>query len=105
MHSLNYLDITKEQSRNKGIIMSILLQIANTLRQLMNATMLFKNLALRSLLKTLVIRALPINKLSKVIQILHNSFEINQGHIERLAAGFVCGKAGQFVVPYLQVAG
>ena len=32
-------------------------------------------------------------------------FEINQGHIERLAAGFVCGQPGQLVVPYLQVVG
>ena len=31
-------------------------------------------------------------------------FEMNQSHIERLAAGFVCGQAGQLVVPYLQVA-
>ncbi len=29
---------------------------------------------------------------------------INQGHIERLAAGFLCGTPGQLVVPYLQVA-
>jgi len=36
---------------------------------------------------------------------LEDPFEINQGHIERLAAGFVCGAAGQLVVPYLQVAG
>lgn len=36
---------------------------------------------------------------------LENPFEINQGHVERLAAGFVCGKPGQLVVPYLQVAG
>ena len=36
---------------------------------------------------------------------LEDPFEINQGHIERLAAGFVCGQAGQLVVPYLQVAG
>ena len=32
-------------------------------------------------------------------------FEINQGHIEQLAAGFVCGQPGQLVVPYLQVPG
>jgi len=32
-------------------------------------------------------------------------FEINQGHIERLAAGFVCGQPSQLVVPYLQVVG
>ena len=36
---------------------------------------------------------------------LDDPFEINQGHIERLAAGFVCGQPGQLVVPYLQVAG
>ncbi len=35
---------------------------------------------------------------------LEDPFEINQLHIERLAAGFVCGQAGQLVVPYLQVA-
>ena len=34
---------------------------------------------------------------------LDDPFEINQGHIERLAAGFVCGQPGQLVVPYLQV--
>ena len=36
---------------------------------------------------------------------LDDPFEINQSHIERLAAGFVCGQPGQLVVPYLQVAG
>jgi hypothetical protein len=36
---------------------------------------------------------------------LEDPFEINQGHIERLAAGFICGQSGQLVVPYLQVAG
>ena len=35
---------------------------------------------------------------------LDDPFEMNQSHIERLAAGFVCGQAGQLVVPYLQVA-
>jgi hypothetical protein len=35
---------------------------------------------------------------------LDDPFEINQGHIERLAAGFVSGQPGQLVVPYLQVA-
>ena len=35
---------------------------------------------------------------------LDDPFEINQGHIERLAAGFVCGQPGQLVVPFLQVA-
>jgi hypothetical protein len=36
---------------------------------------------------------------------LSDPFEINQGHIEQLAAGFLCGQPGQLVVPYLQVAG
>lgn len=36
---------------------------------------------------------------------LDDPFEIHQGHIERLAAGFVCGQPGQLVVPYVQVAG
>jgi hypothetical protein len=36
---------------------------------------------------------------------LDDPFEINQGHIERLAAGFLFGQPGQLVVPYLQVAG
>jgi hypothetical protein len=36
---------------------------------------------------------------------LDDPFEVNQGHIERLAAGFVCGQPGQLLVPYLQVAG
>ena len=36
---------------------------------------------------------------------LDNPFELNQGHIERLAAGFVCSQPGQLVVPYVQVAG
>jgi hypothetical protein len=36
---------------------------------------------------------------------LDNPFELNQGHIELLAAGFVCGQPGQLVVPYVQVAG
>ena len=36
---------------------------------------------------------------------LDDPFELNQGHIELLAAGFVCGKPGQLVVPYVQVAG
>ena len=36
---------------------------------------------------------------------MDDPFEINQGHIERLAAGFICGQPGQLVVPYLQVAG
>ena len=36
---------------------------------------------------------------------LESPFEIHQGHVEKLAAGFLCGKAGELVVPYLQVAG
>lgn len=36
---------------------------------------------------------------------LDDTFAINQGHIERLAAGFVCGQPDQLVVPYLQVTG
>jgi hypothetical protein len=35
---------------------------------------------------------------------LDDPFDIHQGHIERLAAGFLCGKPGQLVVPYLRVA-
>jgi hypothetical protein len=35
---------------------------------------------------------------------MDDPFEINQGHIERLAAGFLCSTPGQLVVPYLQVA-
>ena len=35
---------------------------------------------------------------------LDDPFEITQLHIERLAAGFVCGQAGQLVVPYMRVA-
>jgi hypothetical protein len=36
---------------------------------------------------------------------LDRPFELHQGHIERLAAGFVCGQPGQLVVPYVQVTG
>jgi hypothetical protein len=36
---------------------------------------------------------------------LDDPFELHQGHIEQLAAGFVCGQPGQLVVPYVQVAG
>lgn len=36
---------------------------------------------------------------------LDDPFEIHQGHIEKLAAGFLIGQPGQLVVPYLQVAG
>jgi hypothetical protein len=36
---------------------------------------------------------------------LESPFEIHQGHVEKLAAGYLCGKAGELVVPYLQVAG
>ena len=36
---------------------------------------------------------------------LEDPAEIHQGHVEKLAAGFVCGQSGQLVVPYLQVAG
>ena len=36
---------------------------------------------------------------------LDEPFEIHQGHIEHLAAGFLCGQPGQLVVPYVQVAG
>ena len=36
---------------------------------------------------------------------LVDPFELHQWHIERLAAGFVCGQPGQLVVPYVQVTG
>jgi hypothetical protein len=36
---------------------------------------------------------------------LDSPFELHQGHIERLAAGFVCGQPGQLAVPYVQVTG
>ena len=35
---------------------------------------------------------------------LDNPLEIHQGHLEKLAAGFLCSQPGQLVVPYLQVA-
>ena len=36
---------------------------------------------------------------------LEDPAEINQGHVEKLAAGFLCSQPGQLVVPYLQVMG
>ena len=36
---------------------------------------------------------------------LDDPAEIHRGHVEKLAAGFLCGQPGQLVVPYLQVVG
>ena len=36
---------------------------------------------------------------------LEDPAEIHQGHVEKLAAGFLCGEPSQLVVPYLQVLG